>query len=291
MEENYFSSCPVCDASRINQLTGYSKDYLVQCENCKFVFAQRIPTLPELIAHYETYPRTNSISDITIKRYNELLDYFEAFRNTNNIIDVGCGDGFFLETAKKRGWNVYGTEYTDIAIKICNEKGITMHQGKLDTRNYAVDFFDVITSFEVIEHINNPTEEIQNFAGIIRKGGIVYVTTPNFNSAARLYLKNTWTVIEYPEHLSYYTRKTLSYLFEKNGFKTIRFQTTGISFNRIQSSQLKAESKPTPAVNTDEMLRSKSETNPLFKLAKKAVNTLLTISSKGDTLKGTFEKN
>ena len=134
----------------------------------------------------------------------------------------------------------------------------------------------MITSFEVIEHINNPKEEIQIFSSILRSGGGVYVTTPNFNSASRLYLKDKWNVIEYPEHLSYYTRKTLSYLFEKNNFKTVEFQTTGISLSRISKS-LGNAAPSASAVNQDEELRSKTETKFIYKLAKKIINSLLTL--------------
>ncbi|HRH63971.1 MAG TPA: class I SAM-dependent methyltransferase [Bacteroidia bacterium] len=285
-----FTSCTVCGSNSIPALNGYEAAHLCKCSNCTFVFTKKIPTESELIAHYETYPRTNSISAITIKRYNELLDTLEKFRNTNNLIDVGCGDGFFLETAKRRDWNVYGTEYTDQALKICKEKGIHMHQGKLDAINYPPNFFDVITSFEVIEHINNPKEELQHFSKILRKGGAVYVTTPNFNSVSRYTLKSKWNVIEYPEHLSYYTQKTLSYLFRSENFSIDSFQTTGISLSRFQKSIGHTASSNTNGVSKDEELRAKTETKLLYKLAKKLLNATLTLFRAGDTLKGLFIK-
>jgi 2-polyprenyl-3-methyl-5-hydroxy-6-metoxy-1,4-benzoquinol methylase len=68
-----------------------------------------------------------------------------------------------LEVAKRKGWEVYGTEYTDEAVAICAAKGINMIKGKLNPAHYAAESFDIITSFEVIEHINNPNEELSNF--------------------------------------------------------------------------------------------------------------------------------
>ncbi|MBK9478512.1 MAG: class I SAM-dependent methyltransferase [Bacteroidetes bacterium] len=290
MSLSEFTACTVCGSNKIPELNGYEAAYLCKCSNCSFVFAKKIPSEGELIAHYETYPRTNTISAITIKRYNELLDSLEKFRKSNNLIDVGCGDGFFLETAKQRNWNVYGTEYTDHALKICKDKGIHMHQGKLDANNYAPDFFDVITSFEVIEHINNPREELQQFSKILRTGGAVYVTTPNFNSVSRFTLKNKWNVIEYPEHLSYYTQKTLSYLFRSANFSIDSFQTTGISLSRFQKSIGQATTSKPTGVSKDEELRNKTETKLFYKLAKKLLNTMLTMLRAGDTLKGMFIK-
>ena len=121
----------------------------------------------------------------------------------------------FFEIASKRGWEVYGTEYTKDAINICKSKGINIQEGKLNPQNYLVEEFDVITSFEVLEHINNPIEEISNFYKILRKGGLVYLTTPNFNSVSRFYLKSDYNIITYPEHLSYYTTRTLKNYLEK----------------------------------------------------------------------------
>ena len=112
--------CLICSSSNLTILPAYQKDYLVQCMSCKFVFCNRIPTNDELLNHYKKYNRGNELSPITLLRYNELLDKFEQFRQTNNILDIGCGDGYFLEAAKNRGWNVYGTEFTDEAIEILN---------------------------------------------------------------------------------------------------------------------------------------------------------------------------
>ena len=100
-------------------------------------------------------------------------------------------------------------------MEICSKKGIYMKKGVLNPKDYNSQEFDVITSFEVIEHINNPREELQNFYKILRKGGMVYCTTPNFNSLLRYRLKEKYNVICYPEHLSYYTPKTLKYVLKR----------------------------------------------------------------------------
>src|SRR6185436_15667294 len=107
---------------------------------------------------------------------------------TNNLIDIGSGDGYFPEHAKQHGWNVFGTEFTDAKVEFSRKKGITMHKGVLDVQNYSPGFFDIIISVEVLEHINNPREEIAKFRELLRPGGAVYLTTPNFNSVSKLML-------------------------------------------------------------------------------------------------------
>lgn len=287
---NKFNNCLLCNSVSIQPLQGYEKDYLVKCRDCGFVFCQRIPTSDELNTHYNKYVRGNSLSEITIKRYEELLEKFEPYRETNNIIDVGCGDGFFLQVAKQRGWNVYGTEFTDKAVEVCSAKGISMIKGPLNPANYSKDFFDIVTSFEVIEHINNPIDEILKFKTILRHGGIAYVTTPNFNSVSRDLLKGKWSIIEYPEHLSYYTASTLKKLFTGNGFEKVKVSVSGISVDRIRQGFRAGKSSSPASSGSDEGIRRKAESSSFYKFAIKTLNKFLDFTSKGDVLKGTFKK-
>ena len=283
-------NCILCASVSLKNLKGYEEHYLVKCQSCKFVFCEPIPTERELEKHYENYGRNDYLYPLTIKRYHEILDSFEPYRKTNKLIDVGCGIGYFLEEAKKRGWEVFGTEFTDEAIEICSKKGIKMNKGVLNPNNYDSQEFDVITSFEVIEHINNPQEELANFYKILRKGGLVYCTTPNFNSLLRYRLKEKYNVLCYPEHLSYYTPKTLKYVFEKEGFRTKNIKATGISLTRLKTSKATSNQELISQTSDDEVMRNKLETSVILKSVKIFLNWNLTFFGIGDALKGTFIK-
>lgn len=290
----YFNSCILCDSTQLKPLKGFEKAYLSKCIQCGFVFSTCIPTFQELTAHYEGYGRNDYLSDLTIKRYHQLMDMFEPYRKTNKILDVGCGIGYFLDVAKERGWEVHGTEYTDKAIEICSSKGIHMQKGVLNAENYEPESFDIVTSFEVIEHINNPREELKNIVNLMRKGGAFYITTPNFNSLLRYHLKADYNIVTWPEHLSYYTPQTLTKLLKKVGLKKKFIETTGFSFTRLKTSK----DPETPisgqvfiGENTaDEKLRKSLESNKVLGGVKKIVNKSLTFAGKGDSLKGLFIK-
>jgi 2-polyprenyl-3-methyl-5-hydroxy-6-metoxy-1,4-benzoquinol methylase len=292
-----FKQCIVCDGDKLTTLIKYSSAYLCRCNHCGMVFSSQNPTLKQLEEHYKGYGRNDYLSPITIKRYNEILEQFEKVRKTNRLLDVGCGIGYFLEVAKSRGWEVFGTEYTDDAIRICQSKGIQMHQGILNPENYSPESFDVITSFEVIEHINTPNTELSNILSLLRKGGYFYVTTPNFNSLLRYYLGPKYNVIGWPEHLSYYTPATLSYLLKKHGLKKVYLQSTGISITRFITSKQKPQNAnqdqgtPFIAENTsDEKLRNQFEKNEMLNGLKSLINATLTFTGKGDALKALFLK-
>lgn len=295
---NKNNKCLVCESKKLSKLPDYyEKNGLIKCDDCGFVFMEKIPTLQDLSEYYKDYSYAGQIykSEITVKSYNALLDEFEKYRKTNKILDVGCGRGWFLEEAQKRGWEVFGTEYSEAAISLCKSNGLdNIKAGKLDPKSFSSADFDVITSFEVFEHINNPNEEIQNINQLLRKGGLFYCTTPNFNSLMRYYLKTDYNVIVYPEHLSYYTKKTLNKLAFQNGFKLLKFQTTGISLNRLKDSDKTNIQENTEIISrkesSDEKLRENIEKKWYLGFAKTMANKLMTITSTGMTLKGYYIK-
>lgn len=283
--------CLICNSTHLKPLYGYEKDSLVKCQDCRFVFSQKIPTQKELVKYYEdTYSRDDYLSPITIKRYNEVLDFLEKYRKTNRLLDLGSGIGYFLEVAKLRGWEVFGTEFTEDAFQICQKKGATMHMGPLNTDNYNPDFFDVITSFEVIEHINNPRDELPVYKEILRKGGVIYFTTPNFHSIERYVLKGKYSAIKYPEHLSYYSKKTINYLFNKNEFKKIKLETTGFSLSRIRHSLRSNDTFKVTKTYDDEIIRQNFEKSSLMRFSKNIINRLLNLFNVGNSLKGLYQK-
>lgn len=282
-----FSNCLICNASPPEVMSNYSASFLVRCKSCGFIFCSEIPSNDELEKFYSRYPVSESLSALTAKRYDEWLDKFESFRKLNTILDVGCGDGYFLERAIKKGWKVFGTEYTDRQVNQGIKKGITIHKGALDVSNYQPQCFDVICSIEVIEHINNPMEEVAKFQTLLRHGGAVFVTTPNFNALSHNYFGNKWNIITYPEHLCYYTKQTLTDVFKRNNFKRLHFETTGISIKRFKQSK---QNNRGIARSTDEQVRNMVEEKWYLLAAKTLINKLLTLFSKGDTLKGLFIK-
>lgn len=275
--------CTLCGSVEIGVLSKeYRHAFLVHCQSCGLVFGERIPSQQELTDHYAKYPRHTSISPLTIKRYEELLEQFEPYRRTNKMLDVGCGDGHFLATAKKKGWQVFGTEYTSDACEPARAKGITMHEGLIQSFSSESDF-DVVTSFEVLEHITDANEHVAAIHKLMRKGGLFYFTTPNFNSFSRRWLGGKWKIIEYPEHLTYFTPKTAENLLVKAGMKKLNIISTGITLRQFPN-----DGKHYAA--SEEQFRNSIESSGGLRFAKRFVNFWLTQLNLGDSLKGYFVK-
>jgi len=289
-QNQYHSRCLITNAQDLYPLKGYEKNYLVKSKSSGFVFCSKIPTDEEILKHYTNYPIGYGVdSAITTIRINEVLDGFEKFRKTNKMLDVGCGPGLFLIEAKKRGWEVYGTEFTDNQLAYLNDKGIKTLKGKLTNDSFEDELFDVIISSEVIEHINNPLEEMKHFHRLLRKGGLVYITTPNFNAIERFLLKGDYAIIEYPEHLCYYTPKTIDLLLTNNGFNKLKITTTGVSIARIKKSIKRKNNESTEHVSSDESLREQLEFG-YKRYIKLFINGLLNLFGIGNSLKAWYVK-
>lgn len=284
---NTFEKCLLCSGTEFNDVYPNQHLGLVKCSKCDFIFFKKIPSEEELIANYNNYPRTDTISPITIKRYQELLTILEKYRVTNKIIDVGCGNGHFLAEAKKQNWEAFGTEYTDKAVEVCRMKGLSIEQGVLNISNYEAKSFDCLVFIEVLEHINNPIKELEKFHFLLRKGGALYITTPNFNSFASKYLNGNWHCVEYPEHLSYYTPKTLDAALRKAGFSKVELKTSGFNISTLR----KKSNNHSANNNANESYRELAENKAVFSLLKKTVNFLLNIFNLGDTIKAIYIKN
>ena len=292
MEIRYHTTCLLCGSRKLKSLDGYEKHDLLKCSDCSFVFMRRIPTQEELYDHYSVYAyeKEKEISLATKLSYFKLLNKFGKYRKSNKILDVGCGEGWFLELAKERCWEIYGTEFSARAIEICEGKGIKIYKGVLNPENMEETNFDIIISSETLEHINNPRQECSNIYKLLRKGGLFYITTPNFNSYLRLIQKEKYSIIEYPEHLSYYSKKTLDKLLQQSGFYKLKLMTTGISLAKHRIEFENSSLHNVKSKSTDERLRKRIAGSLILQIIKSLVNVFLTFLGIGMTLKAFYIK-
>ena len=253
------------------------------------VFTGWEPTENELLLYYGKYPAVKDISQITIRRYDELLDKFERYREQGTLLEVGCGGGHFLARALLRGWKVRGTEYGTIPIEACRARGIDVFEGPLDIAAHPAEGVDIVCSFEVIEHVAYPNKELDKMISILRPGGLLYLTTPNFNCLARRIAPETWNVANYPEHLNYFTTTTLGGLLESKEMRKEWAQTTGVSLERWLSKHNTDPKKRSDAKRAQETLRENLE-KPHLKIAKRLANGMLDLLNVGDSMKMGYRK-
>ncbi len=160
------------------------------------------------------------------KKINDLKDEIKFIKkNTNSkkprIIDLGCGFGFFLSAFDKK-WEKIGIELSDFAIKKgfsdFNVFNFDLEKKFSKKQKNLLGAFDVVFSYHVIEHMNNPENLIYNAYNLLKKKGLFVIGTPNFDSGcARRYGKN-YRFYNDKTHISFFSENSLYRLLNKYGF-------------------------------------------------------------------------
>jgi 2-polyprenyl-3-methyl-5-hydroxy-6-metoxy-1,4-benzoquinol methylase len=138
------------------------------------------------------------------------------------LLDVGCGNGHFMQVAQRLGWLSYGVDADTAAAtaaRRCGEiLGSQIHELGPD---YA-QFFQVVTLSHVIEHVHDPVDTLQHCWRILQPGGYVWIETPNIDSVGYEVFGPQWRGLEPPRHLVLFNPASLRSCLERAGFERIR---------------------------------------------------------------------
>jgi 2-polyprenyl-3-methyl-5-hydroxy-6-metoxy-1,4-benzoquinol methylase len=273
----------------------YATARLARCRRCTFVFASVAPSAAELSAYYAAYPPAAAVSELTMRRYDELLDRLAPFRQTGRLHDFGCGDGHFLMRARECGWESSGSEYGEAPRLRALERGLDVRPAPFTATRDEEASFDVVTAFEVLEHVAEPLAEVQRMAGLLRPGGCCYVTVPNFASLSRRISGPRWRPVEYPEHLSYFTPRTLDRLLQMAGLSPLKVRTTGASVATVRQAVRDAAGGQgadagDDRIEIDRHVRTRIETSRALETGVRGMNVALSLLGVGDTIKALYRR-
>jgi 2-polyprenyl-3-methyl-5-hydroxy-6-metoxy-1,4-benzoquinol methylase len=142
-------------------------------------------------------------------------------------LEIGCAAGFFLEVARKKGWNVTGIELSEYASNYAREKlGLNVFTGKIEDllKNGTIkkEQFDVVTLWATLEHIAVPSKLFESINYVLKLNGYLFFTTINFDSKEAKEQGKNWASIRPPKHLYYFTEATIKKYLEKYGFEIIQ---------------------------------------------------------------------
>ncbi len=141
-------------------------------------------------------------------------------RASKRIMDIGCSYGFFLDIAEKYGWRAYGCELSKNQFEFASKNRKNVFNCELKECPVRNNYFDVITLYDVIEHVQNPSSTLKDCNDSLKKGGILVVCTPNVASLVARAMGRHW--LQYARmHIYYFTPKTLDNMLRNNGFRIV----------------------------------------------------------------------
>ena len=137
------------------------------------------------------------------------------------LLDVGCGNGNFLEFASRAGWQVRGLDLDPVAVAAARARGLDVLEGTIDLLDGESACYDRITLSHVLEHVFDPLDLLVRCHRLLKPGGVLWLETPNMQSAGRASFGPYWRGLEPPRHLSLFSRKCLKDIIGKIGFSTV----------------------------------------------------------------------
>jgi SAM-dependent methyltransferase len=147
-------------------------------------------------------------------------------KQSGSLLDLGCSSGSFFEFIKGAPWKLYGIEMSADCAKIAEEKsGAEVFVGDIVKAPFPPESFDVITCFDVLEHLYEPRQVMAKVMEWLKPGGIFYVLIPNVDSAEARIFGSYWAGLELPRHLFHYSPASLRYLAKSVGLHEISLIT------------------------------------------------------------------
>lgn len=274
-----FMRCRVCEAATV--LCVERDDVsLYRCVACGFVSGNPSRAV-EAEQRYERY-YDRPAPPAPRARYEEWLARAEALIGRGRLLEVGAGSGGFIRTAIARGWEVHATEISKSALDGLRAAGATVFTGDVAAARYPDRHFDMVVSLEVIEHLPAPLADLAELYRVTRLGGLLLLTTPNFDGLSRRCLGARWRVID-PEHLGYFTRLTLGWTLRRAGYREVCVMSRSLDLMSWGRGNGPAGARAFDA-HASARLRDTIQGSMVLSFGKTIVNCVLGTVNLGDSL-------
>lgn len=227
--------CAVCHAAQTVVLFELQKGsntpwFLInECQNCGHVYMNPQPTTKELGQYYsQDYYYDDFYSEFfnkqSLKFYQEIRSLLKPH---SRILDVGCSKGYFLNFAKLAGHKVAGIEMSRKAATYAKKHfAIKVQVGSVEEAKIKNHSQDVVTAFDLIEHLPNPQAFLKKVYGWLDKEGKLIIDTPNFNSLYRKIARDRWNCFDMPYHINLFRPATIETLLRQVGFQEVKITTS-----------------------------------------------------------------
>ncbi len=239
-------ACLSTDNDTYIQARGYR---IAQCRNCGLWFVNPQPSVEELQQYYATYDSGDLWRDMEEGFNRSVRSTILERKQSGQVLDVGCGSGNFLRCMKEKGFSVLGiepsvsgSEYARDALQVEIFHGMIQDFLKANPGRK----FDVITLLNVLEHLTNPVETLEQLGGVLAPDGIVAIVVPDarfhdivgrvrkmFGVSDPYWLENApfLSGFRVPDHLCSFQPRTISAVLRRAGYKVIKLQNAPVVFN------------------------------------------------------------
>lgn len=198
---------------------------IVQCFHCGYVYANPRWSDDDLMRAYtavedNTYVTERQGRELTFKRHLQAMEKIIGPANGRSLLDVGAYIGVFVEVAAAAGWQATGVEPSSWAAEEARRHGLQVIAGTQNAPELDGQTFDVITMWDVIEHVSDPSAEMAKAYQLLKPGGWLVAHTMDIDSLTAKLMGNRWPWLM-DMHLHYFSQKSIAKMLQKNGFEVV----------------------------------------------------------------------
>jgi 2-polyprenyl-3-methyl-5-hydroxy-6-metoxy-1,4-benzoquinol methylase len=206
---------------------------MVRCRQCQLVRQNPRLTWESLkdyypedyVSHVSLIREEPSLLRRLDRRYGmwKQVHAIEKFQLGGRLLDVGCGTGIFLEEVLRSGrWQVVGIEPTETAALYARTAlQVEIHQGRFSEVPLPINSFDVITLWQVLEHLDHPIEDLRHAHQLLKEGGWLVFGIPNIEGLESSLFGSYWIGWDLPRHLYQFPHSTLREILTTLGFEWV----------------------------------------------------------------------
>ncbi|MBM4395998.1 MAG: class I SAM-dependent methyltransferase [Deltaproteobacteria bacterium] len=226
------SRCPVCGNGSAPLCRVGAWTYL-SCPSCGVAWLDGVAGAPEAPALYDEayfrgaahggYPDYLADEELHRRNARDRLGWISeaGLAVPGALLDVGCAAGFVLDEARIAGWRVAGVDLSPFAIRVARDRFGLRVWGRLAEVDAPDGTFDVVTFFQVLEHMPDPAAALAKAARLLRPGGLLLVETWDRDSLVARWLGRLWQQVTPPSVVFLFGRESLGRLLAVSGFGEI----------------------------------------------------------------------
>lgn len=240
MADNIKTKCYLC-----NQPTRYflekNSHLLKKCSACGLIMLDCKDDYSKIIKNYykKEYFQGDKKScgyfdysrdkQIILKNMMNYFNIVSSYKKNGNLLDIGCAYGYFVELATNKGYVSYGIDPSDYAIKEARKRLSTkkVFKAKISDLKVKKGFFDVVTMFDVFEHLHSPKADLKKIKSMLKPDGLLVIETGDTGSTWAKIFGKRWTFFNPPQHVYYYNKENIRYILEQIGYEILEIKKIG----------------------------------------------------------------
>ena len=199
--------------------------YLVTCKGCELCLTSPRPEASELMKYYprsyEPWARKGrGLFSRRIYSFYYRLTRRLSVKKGQRVLDIGCGNGNFLEYLAAKGAETYGCDLAPSSLGLA--PGIRFFQGTLEESHYPSNFFDCVVVWHLLEHVDDPRRTLEEINRILKDDGRFLLSVPNLKGLEPRIFKQASLLLDVPRHLYHFSPEPLEKLLRQTGFRVER---------------------------------------------------------------------